>query len=221
MTKQLIIGLVAEGSTDYRFLTNIIRRTFEELAFFCQGNVEILDVQEIDVPNKKFVEYLKDAAQKAHEDYGAMVLCIHKDADSRSDENTYSNSITPGLEALNNSTEELCRNIVPVVPIVETESWLLADKALFREEIWTDKTDSDLNIDGDPESITDPKEIIKAAIQIAYSDYPTRRHRPKISELYLPIGQKASLSELRNLSSFRKFENKAKESLRKINYLVE
>ena len=45
MTPQLIIGFVTEGSTDYRFLESIIQRTFEDVAFDCDGEIEILPVQ--------------------------------------------------------------------------------------------------------------------------------------------------------------------------------
>ena len=93
MTKQLIVGLVAEGSTDYRLLGNIIRRTYEEIAFECHGDVEILEIQEIRIPNKGFEEYLVKAATQGHTERGIMVLCVHKDADSKSDEDSFRFSI--------------------------------------------------------------------------------------------------------------------------------
>ena len=82
-----------------------------------------------------------------------------------------------------------------------------------------DKTNEDLKIDHNPELLSDPKERIKYAIQIAHKDYPKRRKKPDISELYQPIGQKVSLPSLRKLASFQKFESSAKEALKKLNYL--
>ncbi len=43
MSKQLIIALATEGTTDIRFLKSIIQRTFEKLAFECQDPVEIFE----------------------------------------------------------------------------------------------------------------------------------------------------------------------------------
>ncbi|MEM0995977.1 MAG: hypothetical protein AAGN35_02810 [Bacteroidota bacterium] len=63
MTRQLIIGLAAEGTTDYRFLSNIIRRTYEELAFECQGDVEIPEIQEIHIRKTAIIDYFVEAAR--------------------------------------------------------------------------------------------------------------------------------------------------------------
>ena len=45
MSKQIIIGFAAEGPTDVRFLESIVQRSFEDVAFECDGEVEILPVQ--------------------------------------------------------------------------------------------------------------------------------------------------------------------------------
>lgn len=100
MTKQLIIGLVGEGKTDYRFLNSIVRRTYEELAFECTGDVEVLSVQYIDVPRKKFIEFVEDASRYAHNELGLMILCIHTDADERTDNSTFIRKVTPARESL-------------------------------------------------------------------------------------------------------------------------
>ena len=125
----------------------------------------------------------------------------------------------PGLEAVKNSTLETCRNIVPIVPIVESESWMLADKELFKEEIGSQKPNAELGIEGNPELIGNPKNTIEHAIQITVEGLPKKRYKPKISELYQPIGQKVRLSELSKLSSYQKFEQSARESLKKLKYL--
>jgi hypothetical protein len=41
--KQIIIALATEGSSDHRFLPNIIQRTFERVAFDDQQEIEIFD----------------------------------------------------------------------------------------------------------------------------------------------------------------------------------
>jgi hypothetical protein len=41
--KQIIIALATEGSSDYRFLPNIIKRTFERVAFDDEQEIEIFE----------------------------------------------------------------------------------------------------------------------------------------------------------------------------------
>lgn len=48
MIRQVIIGFVTEGTTDARFLGNIIQRSFEDAAFECKGQIEILPIQHIE-----------------------------------------------------------------------------------------------------------------------------------------------------------------------------
>lgn len=38
--RQVFVGFTTEGSTDVRFLRKIIERSFEEIAYECQGDVE-------------------------------------------------------------------------------------------------------------------------------------------------------------------------------------
>lgn len=38
--RQVFVGFTTEGTTDVRFLEKIIERSFEEIAYECQGDVE-------------------------------------------------------------------------------------------------------------------------------------------------------------------------------------
>ena len=100
MNKQMIIGLAAEGPTDHRFLVNGIKRSFEDLAFLWHGNIEIMDIQNIYVQNAKFTDYLLEAATIAYHEHGVMVLCIHKDADAKTDQDIFINKIQPAMKTL-------------------------------------------------------------------------------------------------------------------------
>ncbi len=220
MTKQLLIGLTGEGVTDYRFLNSIVQRTFEQLAFECVGDVEILAVQNIKIPKQPFADHALQAAKLAHQELGLMILCIHTDADEKNDAEAFQYRITPALTKIQETEgEELCKQIVPIVPVVMSEAWMLADKALFKAEIGTDLSFPNLGITKSPEQIREPKRVIEEAIRIAYSGHKRRRKLPKIAELYLPIGQKADLSQLQKLPSYQKFENAARKILVDMNYL--
>ena len=219
MTKQLIIGLVGEGVTDHRFLNSIVKRTFEKVAFDCKGDIEILEIQHIPASGSKFVDVAYNAAKMAHDNYGVMVLCIHTDADGKSDSKTFNNKINPAIEKIVNSNDELCKEIVPVVPVVMSEAWMLADEKLFLEEIGSSATFKELGIPKAPEKIADPKTVIRSVIQFVFSKHPKRK-KPRISELYSPIGQKAKLEELEKIESYLKFQNKVRNVLMKKNFLL-
>jgi len=217
--KQLIIGMITEGKTDVRFLESVIKRTFELVAFECTGDIEILDIQKIRVQKSTFIEEVMEAATKGWENYGISTLCVHTDADSINDDFIFQNKIIPAFEAIENSKEEICRVLVPVVPVQMTEAWMLADTVLFKEEIGTEKSDNELGIHHSPENIANPKQAIKDAIRIALEHLPRRRRKLNIAELYLPIGQKINLQQLENIPSYFKFKQSVRNALRVLNLL--
>lgn len=218
MSNIIIAGYTTEGSTDKRFLEGVIRRTFEDIAQECDTEIEVYDLQHIPTGKDEFIQEIVSAARKA-EDIGVMVLCIHTDADEESDLTAFETRIIPAFEAVKSQDNNHCKNLVAVVPIQMTESWILADKELLKEEIGTQLEDRNLGIDRHPESITNPKEVIKELIRIAYDGIPRRRQRPNISELYLPIGQKIGLDKLLALRSYQRFKESVREAYRILNYL--
>lgn len=220
MSKQIIIGFTTEGKTDIRFLESIIQRSFENVAFECSGQVEVLPVQYIEKQNGDFIEVVKYCARQA-ESFGVMVLCIHADADHASDTRAFNYKIIPAFTAVNQvETEHVCKNLVAIVPVQMTEAWMLSDKNLLKSEIGTNKSDVKLGIHRAPEVYSDPKQTIKVAIKLARQDLPRRRRRElTIGELYLPIGQKIDLNKLENLTSYQKFKEAVRSVFKKLNYL--
>jgi len=118
------------------------------------------------------------------------------------------------------SDQEYCKTTRIVIPVRMIESWLLADKDLFKKEIGTDKTDGALGINRNPESIANPKEVIKDAIRIARQDIVQRRRKDlTIRDIYMPLGQKIGVDKLNTLPSYRKFRESVKATFRLLNYL--
>lgn len=210
--KQIIIALATEGSSDHRFLPNIIKRTFERVALDGQQEIEIFDpicLPQISGENirEKAKQYAIQAVEK-----GAMVLCFHADADDKTDENAFKERIDPAFNAIKSDERDLCKNLVAIVPIQMTEAWILADKELLKKELCTNKSDSELAIDKEPESFSNPKETIKNAINKAREGMTKRdRNKLKIDDLYLPLGTKIPLSKLESLSSYKKFEKSVRD----------
>ena len=220
MSDQIIIGFTTEGPTDVRFLESIIQRSFEDVAFDCNGQIEILPVQYIEKEDGEFVEAVKSYAKQA-EKSGIMVLCVHTDADAPTDTNCFNKKINPAFTTVNDLQEKnLCKNLVAIVPVYMTEAWMLSDKELLKAEIGTRKSNEDLGINKPPEIYTDPKRAIEEAIRRARQDFTKRRRRDlTIAELYSPIGQKISLNILKTLPSYQKFKKAVRGAFRKLNYL--
>ena len=220
MSKQIIIGFTTEGTTDFQFLESVIQRSFEDVAFECSGELEILPAQYIDKQSGAFTEVVIGYAQQAGK-RGFVVLCVHADADAPHDTGTFDNKIRPAFMAVNHMHgNHVCKNLVAIVPVQMTEAWMLSDKDLLKAEIGTSKSDVELGIHRPPEVYANPKQAIEAAIKIARQDL-TRRHRRELTivELYRPIGQKLVLTRLENLPSYRKFKEAIRDAFRKLNYL--
>ena len=210
--KQIIIALATEGSSDHRFLPNIIQRTFERVAFEDQQEIEIFEpICLSQISGENIREKAKKYASQAVEQ-GAMVLCFHADADDKTDENAFNERINPAFNAIKSDERDLCKNLVAIVPIQMTEAWMLADKELLKKQLCTDKSDSELAIDKEPESFSNPKETIKNAINKAREGITKRyRNKLKIDDLYSQIGTKIPLSKLESLSSYKKFEEAVRD----------
>ncbi len=219
MSNFITIGYITEGTTDVRFLGQIIRRTFEDVAFDCQGEIEVYEPQHIE-SRGEFVPEVFEASKYAHE-IGMKVLCVHTDADARNDNHVIQYKINPAFENIENSGENnLCKNLVAVIPIRMTEAWMLADKEVLKNEIDTELLDTDLDIHRNPESYADPKEAIENAIRIARSNLPQRkRYEFGIGELYQIVGQKTDLAILSRLSSYQKFRENVVKSFKILGYL--
>lgn len=220
MSNILLIGYTTEGTTDKRFLEAIITKTFEEIAFDCSTQIEVYAPLYISfAKGNNFVESCNLTARLAFEK-GVSVLCIHSDADAKTDVGTFTFKISPAFEAIQDQQDEnICKNLVPIVPVTMSESWMLADKELFKAEINTNLPNTDLGIQTNPENIADPKQAIEDALRIAQENQTRRKQKITISDLYQPIGQQLSIEKLHNLPSFKKFFSTVRSAFEKLNYL--
>ncbi len=112
----------------YSFLESIIQRTFEDIAFECDGDVMVLPLQYIEREPGSFIEMVQTCAYKAIIDYSIMVLCIHTDAEAANDHRAFEFKITPAFESVQQSEEDVCKNLVAVVPVRMTERGCLPIK---------------------------------------------------------------------------------------------
>ncbi len=221
MSNFILAGLFTEGTTDVRFLSSVVERTLEQIAFDCTGDIETkLEIISISKTGLSFNDQVLEASRVAVDKFGVLILFVHTDSDSVSDDLIFQSKIIPAQKILLEQDNNYCKNVVAIVPVQMTESWMIADKKLLKEEIGVEKTDTELGIHLNPESITNPKELIEEIIRISKEDLSKRRRNKGlvISDLYQIIGQKLEFSELEKLSSYLKFKNSLKDKLQELNF---
>lgn len=221
MSKQLFLGLISEGNTDNRFLVSVIERTIHQI-IFDYGDFVVIEIDLLrKETGKAFVEQIIDANKSYHEEKFANLLLIHVDADHNDIDPVYQNKIVPLLKEIDKeNNDDLCKNIVPIIPVYMIEAWMLADFELFQDEVSTNKSKTELNLNKSPEEYTDPKQSIESALNIINQERPKkRRHDLKINDLYQIIGQKIEIDKLNNLPSYKKFYENISEKLTELNFI--
>lgn len=220
---QIFAGFFAEGTTDYRFLIPIIEKTLTEIAFDeCNGQHDIVLMPlNIERTGLDFGEQISNVAKKGITEFGMTLLCVHLDADDEDANNAYSNRFEPAINIIRaRDPNEYCQIIVAVVPIQETEAWMLADTELLKREIGTNLSETDLGFHRPPQSIARPKEVIEEALRIVQRVSGRRRRKDlTIADLYAPIGQKIETLSLEALSSFLEFKENVREAFRALHIL--
>lgn len=219
---QVFVGLFAEGKTDYRFLSGIAEKALTAAAFECPGQIdlEILPIQS-DKAGLSFPQQVTEAARVGRDRFAIHALMVHTDADHTDARRTYEQKILPAEEALQKCEEEgICRILIPIVPVQAVEAWMLADLDLLRSEIGATLGNEKLGLHRLPESIAQPKEVIKEALRIQHSTANRRRGKPlTVAELYLPLGQALEITKLERLPSFRDFQQKIRHAFREMGHL--
>lgn len=218
------IALVCEGVQDQRFLTGIIKRTAERILQKPRRLIDVMDIEII--PRKQNVNQEENILNAAKEAYGRTLLVVHVDADSDTIAEAISNRIQPGLHLVQStSAQEICKDIIPIIPRRMIENWILADKERLKENIGTDKTNQDLGITyptNKVENIADPKKKIDEVIRSALSGQTGRKRKRqpiKRESLYEPKGRDLKLEVLAQLPSYQKFVKDLTDKFKELNFL--
>ncbi|MDO4682952.1 MAG: DUF4276 family protein [Lautropia sp.] len=201
----LSLALYAEGPTDYRFLSPVLRRMCEDMcAAHVRGAVEVTEVWPLDHP-----EALRDAPREQRILAAARMaqgrwrlLFVHTDGDGDADR-ARRERVDPALVLLG---AEMSGAGVGVVPVRETESWMLADGDALRTVFDTTLDDRGLGLPpaGLIEREREPKQLLSRCFDRARPGARGRRH----SELdhLSRLGDEVNLAALRRLPSFRSLE---------------
>ncbi|WP_336959552.1 DUF4276 family protein [Chryseobacterium contaminans] len=220
MSYQLFLAYTTEGSTDIRFLSKIFERTISDILFLYGNKDTEIVLKSYQKEGHSFVDQMINVFKNCFIENSSEILFIHADADDISPDNTLEFKFTPLRNKLDTDEQLKAFNFVEVIPVHMTEAWMLADFVLFKDEIKTDKSKSQLNLSGNPETFKDPKKKIVDALNIVNSELPKKRRNDlKIGDLYQIIGQKLDIEQLLKLESYKTFYTKTFEILKKINLI--
>lgn len=218
---RLALALYGEGTTDNRFLTQIILRTSRKiLAEYGKSNINVASVEPITLFEKSTTreENILEAARQAFR-YHALI--VHSDADYPSNHKALNERILPGFRLVERSTEAVCDKLLPIIPVQAIEAWMLADYETLCMEVRTDLTAREVGI---PEKAKQVEAISKPKLRL--HDAVTKMNkqlRPQqridVSSLYEPLGRKIRLERLMQLSAYQQFVNDLTGIMKSLNLI--
>ncbi len=202
-----------EGTSDWPFLEPVCRRLLEHLLQHAERPVEI---------QRPLLALGKGDREVAVQANLARDLCgefniafLHTDG-TGDPERAYRDRIAPVAEALPPEIDAL---IVGVVPVHETEAWMLCDGDALRGAIGTRLDDQRLGVPrtaGEIESLADPKAVLDAICSNAIGRRRARRRIKPPREL---LGERVPLDSLRRLRAFQTFEANLRQALIELGFL--
>jgi hypothetical protein len=231
MKLRLVLTLLVEGSTDRAFLGNVIPNTATSI--LKQYERQAVDVGVEKIYEKKDISSEADekriffiASQLARElrshhnkeSITFPVLIIHCDADDRDNKRALHYRYLPGYNLVRQSEELERVTLLPVIPVHETEAWMLAaHHELLQDMLMTDMKPQELGLVSkvkQVESKVDPKKELDEIIKRARGSRSHRRYGVKREELYEPLGRRISLERLYGVPSYKQFVDDFTEALK-------
>lgn len=208
----LVLGLYAEGRTDERFLPNIIQRTAENvLARRGRTTTDVMVFSLNHSIDRRFDRRADRILEAARRTAGYHALIVHADADHPQPDRALAERFEPGRQLVaehSRDTKDVCRDLVPLIPVQMTEAWMLADPEAFCRVVGTPLSPDSLGLPPRPhqvESEPSPKQRIQDAIEKALAHRPKRRRRLRLGELYEPLAQQIRLERLDLVPAYQDF----------------
>jgi hypothetical protein len=216
----LVLALYAEGTVDTRFLPPIIQRTSEMILMHCGQSV--VDIPEPIIVSKKHNSLDQAILQASREVRGCHVLLIHNDADSRTFERARRERFEPGFALVQQCSEEVCRNLVPVIPIRMTEAWMLVDVDALCGVLGTNLSPQMLELPSRAalvESVTDPKNTLNEVMRKVNAGRSQRRQHISLNTRYELLARRIDLNRLIHVPSYKSFVDDLTSTLAELHFI--
>jgi hypothetical protein len=150
---------------------------------------------------------------------GYDVLVVHKDADHRTYEETKTQCIEPGRILIQRSHKEVCKNLVPVIPVREVEAWMIADGEVLRDLLEIKERLQNLPLPkraARVEHDSDPKNTLNKVIAKAESE---RRRKIERKEFYESLALEVRLDRLDQVPAYGNFLDELSKAFREISII--
>ena len=189
-------GFYGEGGRDYSFLPGVLRRTLEGFL------LPEFDVQGITIPRYRDGPNDEETIKRLAQDYaGYPLIVIHFDADKRDPAQTRHNRFERGFAKLAQITDAN-RDMLPIIPIRNTEAWLLADFAAF-SHICGLKGDAEEF--GFPIHAHEVETITDSVLRVDKAFKAANVRKDMESDLLRELAKNIDMLRLQNVSAYRLF----------------
>lgn len=200
MSRPLLPGLLAEGRTDELFLSTVIYRQLRDLTERARRHVVDVELTEIgSCRTTGDLGTVTEAALGLAAD--CHLICVHHDHNERGKADQVAAALADRGCAV---------PVVPLVPVRETEAWLLADPVA-----WAGLRGSDLGVlpksAVEVEKLPDPKKTLDAVLP--------RRSRRNRDYYFDYLGRRVDLTVLARLPAYAVWAGEAERALKELGYL--
>ncbi len=212
----LTLGIWAEGPTDSRFLSPLLDRLSVKL-LRDRGRARVQVAAPILIGDRLSRENFPVVAGAC--DPSVSILVVHTDAGGDV-ERAFAERIRPWFASVADEFQEGERELVPVVPVRETEAWLLCDIDALNQVFGMRKDRSAFGLPRharEVEQITDPKAHLRQAQIYAIGKRPARK--AGLGALYSALGVQVSFEELEKVLAFRQFAAAFEQALQRLGFL--
>lgn len=209
----LVVSFYGEGSSDYAFLTPIIQRTLQDILPHVDVLLIELDHHYLKVTGLNQIDKMKRVAE-----HGGGIIVFHLDADAPTTHRAYEERFQPGYQRILQHPGGLNISILPVIPVRNTNAWMLVDFGAFQRVVGTHLRPEELGFVSQPhqvESIQDPKTVFRTAVREAR---PRRKPIP-FDDVFRPLAQQVDLDLLKKVPAFQEFLERLNEMLTHFPYL--
>jgi len=211
--KSLNITLVTEGTSDVALIPHI-RWLLRQNGI--ENPIEAVWADLRHLPRRIETKRLINKIPLALELYPCDILFVHRDSDNRPVEERETEILT----AIENIEGNKPNYFICVVPVKETEAWLLFNENAIRRAAGNHNGNEQLKLPRlrDIENLTDPKKLLNDKLKIASGRKGRRLAKFNVAHSVILISEYIEdFSPLRNLSADNKLEEKIKELISKIN----
>ncbi|WFE24308.1 DUF4276 family protein [Solwaraspora sp. WMMD937] len=205
--RYLSTALISEGLSDDRFLPRLLARSLEELCLNeFDETVYVADVQPVrDRTGPAGIDDVVSMVDRS--DGGFTIVFFHRDQGANADRVR-----NEWLEPLRKRWADRKEQLVAVVPVRETEAWLLADGQALRNALGVRWSDVEMGLPGSPrqvEQIADPKKVLNDV---------TRRVSRSVGDHLGQLGELVDLDRLQQVPAYRRWWDDTRQALVALGY---